>query len=176
MQSAGLYLEAGARRVIIGTLALEQPELYAEICRSFPGRVGVSLDAEGGKLKIRGWVKDSGLTVQDALPGILQSGTAFIIYTDIERDGMQSGLNIDPTAWLADNSDVPVIAAGGVTALEDIRALYPLSLRSRLEGVVTGRALYEGTLKLREAIAWVEAQRKMGSGPAGPALVLPVPA
>jgi phosphoribosylformimino-5-aminoimidazole carboxamide ribotide isomerase len=164
MKSAGLYLEAGARRVIIGTLALEQPELYAEICRSFPGRVGVSLDAEGGRLKINGWVKDSGLTVQDALPGILQSGTAFVIYTDIERDGMQSGLNTEPLAWLAENSGVPVIAAGGVTALEDIRALYPLSLRSRLEGVVTGRALYEGTLKLREAIAWVEAQRRMGSG------------
>jgi phosphoribosylformimino-5-aminoimidazole carboxamide ribotide isomerase len=164
MQSAGLYLEAGVKRVIIGTLALEQPELYTEICRSFPGRVGVSLDAEGGKLKIRGWVKDSGLTVQDALPGILQSGTAFIIYTDIDRDGMQSGLNIEPMARLADDSAVPVIAAGGVTALEDIRALYPLSLRSRLEGVVTGRALYEGTLKLREAIAWVEAQRRMGSG------------
>jgi phosphoribosylformimino-5-aminoimidazole carboxamide ribotide isomerase len=163
MESARLYLEAGVKRVIIGTLALEQPELYAEICRSFPGRVGVSLDARRGKLKIKGWVKDSGLTMRDALPGILQSGTAFIIYTDIDRDGMQSGLNIEPMTWLADNSSVPVIAAGGVTALEDIRAIYPLSLRSRLEGVVTGRALYEGTLKLREAVAWVEAQRKMGA-------------
>jgi phosphoribosylformimino-5-aminoimidazole carboxamide ribotide isomerase len=163
MESARLYLEAGARRVIIGTLALEQPELYAQMCQSFPGRIGVSLDAQDGKLKTKGWVKDSGLTMQDALPGLLQNGTAFIIYTDIERDGMQSGVNIERMTWLAKNSTVPVIAAGGVTALEDIRALYPLSLHARLEGVITGRAIYEGTLKLHEAITWVETQHKMGS-------------
>ncbi|MDR2826072.1 MAG: 1-(5-phosphoribosyl)-5-((5-phosphoribosylamino)methylideneamino)imidazole-4-carboxamide isomerase, partial [Deltaproteobacteria bacterium] len=101
--------------------------------------------------------------VQEVLPRLLQNGTAFIIYTDIERDGMQCGVNIEHMTWLADNSTVPVIAAGGVTHLADIRALYPLSLRSRLEGVITGRAIYEETLKLHEAISWVEVQRKMGS-------------
>jgi phosphoribosylformimino-5-aminoimidazole carboxamide ribotide isomerase len=165
LETARLYLEAGAARVIIGTLALERPELYAEICGRFPGRAGVSLDAREGRLKTRGWLKDAGLTIEEALPELLRQGTAFIVYTDIERDGMRSGVNIERVAGLAASSTVPVIAAGGVTALEDIRALYPLSLRSRLEGVITGRAVYEGTLKLHEAIAWVEAQRKMGFAP-----------
>jgi phosphoribosylformimino-5-aminoimidazole carboxamide ribotide isomerase len=161
LETAGRYLEAGAVRVIIGTLALERPELYAEICGTFSGRVGVSLDARRGRLKTKGWLKDAGLSIEEALPELLRQGTAFVIYTDIERDGMHSGVDIKRVAGLADSSTVPVIAAGGVTALEDIRALYPLSLRSRLEGVITGRAVYEGTLKLHEAIAWVEAQRKM---------------
>ncbi|MDR1125004.1 MAG: 1-(5-phosphoribosyl)-5-[(5-phosphoribosylamino)methylideneamino]imidazole-4-carboxamide isomerase [Deltaproteobacteria bacterium] len=161
--TARRYLEAGVSRVIIGTMALRQPDLYAEICAAFPGRVGVSLDARDGRLKTRGWVEDSGLTVREVLPRLLAQGTAFIIYTDIERDGMQSGVNLEAVTWLARNAGVPVIAAGGVTALADVRALYPLSLHWRLEGLITGRAIYEGTLKLREALAWVEAQKKMGS-------------
>ena len=162
LETVRRYLESGVTRVIIGTIALEQPELYAEICAAFPGRVGVSLDAEGGKLKTKGWVADSGLTMQSELPRLIQQGTAFIIYTDIERDGMQSGINIEAMTWLSQNSIVPVIAAGGVTALEDIRTLYPLSVHGRLEGAITGRAIYEGTLKLREALTWVEQQQKMG--------------
>lgn len=162
LQTAKRYLESGVTRVIIGTIALEQPELYAEICAAFPGRVGVSLDAEGGKLKTKGWVADSGLTMQGELPRLIQQGTAFIIYTDIERDGMQSGINIDAMTWLSQNSTVPVIAAGGVTALEDVRTLYPLSVHGKLEGAITGRAIYEGTLKLREALNWIEQQQKMG--------------
>ncbi|MDR2891817.1 MAG: 1-(5-phosphoribosyl)-5-[(5-phosphoribosylamino)methylideneamino]imidazole-4-carboxamide isomerase [Deltaproteobacteria bacterium] len=161
-QTVRAYLESGVRRVIIGTMALENPDLYAKICADFPGRVGVSLDAADGRLKTKGWLSDAGLTVREVLPRLLQQGTAFIIYTDIDRDGMQSGINIEAMTWLSQNSLVPVIAAGGVTALEDVRALYPLSLHGRLEGAITGRAIYEGTLKLREALAWIEAQRKMG--------------
>ena len=88
METARAYLDAGVSRLIIGTLALEQPDLFAEMCRAFPGRIGVSLDADGGKLKTRGWVADTGLTVDGALPRLLADGAAFIIYTDIERDGM----------------------------------------------------------------------------------------
>ena len=158
MKTAEGYLEAGVSRLIIGTLALEQPELFAEMCRAFPGRIGVSLDAEGGKLKTRGWVADTGLTVDGALPRLLADGAAFIIYTDIERDGMQCGVNVAALEHLSRLSTVPVIAAGGVATLEDVKNLYPLTRTTSLAGAVSGRALYEGTLNLEEANAWIAAQ------------------
>jgi phosphoribosylformimino-5-aminoimidazole carboxamide ribotide isomerase len=158
METARAYLDAGVTRLIIGTLALEQPELFAEMCRTFPGRIGVSLDAEGGKLKTRGWVADTGLTVDGALPRLLQDGAAFIIYTDIERDGMQCGVNVAALEHISRISTVPVIAAGGVATLADVQKLYPLTLTTSLVGAVSGRALYEGTLNLEEANAWVAAQ------------------
>lgn len=155
---ARAYLDAGVQRLIIGTLALEQPEAFAELCRTFPGRIGVSLDAEGGRLKTKGWVADAGLTVDDVLPRLIDDGAAFIIYTDIERDGMQTGVNVPALTHLAEVSSVPVIAAGGVATLADVQALYPLSKNARLEGAISGRALYEGTLDLQEANAWIAAQ------------------
>ncbi|WP_297892308.1 1-(5-phosphoribosyl)-5-[(5-phosphoribosylamino)methylideneamino]imidazole-4-carboxamide isomerase [uncultured Desulfovibrio sp.] len=158
MATAQAYFDAGVSRLIIGTLALEQPELFAEMCRAFPGRIGVSLDAEGGKLKTRGWVADTGLTVDGALPRLLADGTAFIIYTDIERDGMQCGVNVAALEHLSRLSTVPVIAAGGVATLADVQKLYPLTLTTSLAGAVSGRALYEGTLNLEEANAWIAAQ------------------
>lgn len=158
MATAQAYFDAGVSRLIIGTLALEQPELFAEMCRAFPGRVGVSLDAEGGKLKTRGWVADTGLTVDGALPRLLADGAAFIIYTDIERDGMQCGVNVAALEHLARLSTVPVIAAGGVATLADVQKLYPLTRTTSLAGAVSGRALYEGTLNLEEANAWIAAQ------------------
>ena len=158
METARAYLDAGVTRLIIGTLALEQPELFAEMCRTFPGRIGVSLDAEGGKLKTRGWVADTGLTVDGALPRLLEDGAAFIIYTDIERDGMQCGVNVAALEHISRLSTVPVIAAGGVATLADVQKLYPLTLTTSLAGAVSGRALYEGTLNLEEANAWVAAQ------------------
>ena len=158
MATAQAYFDAGVSRLIIGTLALEQPELFAEMCRAFPGRIGVSLDAEGGKLKTRGWVADTGLTVDGALPRLLADGTAFIIYTDIERDGMQCGVNVAALEHLSRLSTVPVIAAGGVATLADVQKLYPLTRTTSLAGAVSGRALYEGTLNLEEANAWIAAQ------------------
>ena len=158
METARAYLEAGVTRLIIGTLALEQPDLFAEMCRTFPDRIGVSLDAEGGKLKTRGWVADTGLTVDGALPRLLDDGAAFIIYTDIERDGMQCGVNVAALEHISRLSTVPVIAAGGVATLADVQKLYPLTLTTSLVGAVSGRALYEGTLNLEEANAWVAAQ------------------
>ena len=158
MATAQAYFDAGVSRLIIGTLALEQPELFAEMCRTFPGRIGVSLDAEGGKLKTRGWVADTGLTVDGALPRLLADGAAFIIYTDIERDGMQCGVNVAALEHLSRLSTVPVIAAGGVATLADVQKLYPLTRSTSLAGAVSGRALYEGTLNLEEANAWIAAQ------------------
>ena len=157
-QIAEAYLDAGVERLIIGTLALEQPEAFAALCRRFPGRIGVSLDAEGGRLKTKGWVTDAGLSVDDVLPRLLGDGAAFIIYTDIERDGMQTGVNLPALTHLAEASTVPVIAAGGVATLADVQALYPLSRTARLQGAISGRALYEGTLDLKQANDWIDAQ------------------
>jgi phosphoribosylformimino-5-aminoimidazole carboxamide ribotide isomerase len=157
--TARAYLDAGAARCIIGTMALEEEKTYAELCAAFPGRIGVSLDAEGGRLKTKGWAADSGLTIDHALCRLLDAGSAFLIYTDIERDGMQAGVNLSALEHVARKSAVPVIAAGGVASLDDIKALYAFSLTSKLEGVIAGRALYEGSLSLPEAIAWIAAQR-----------------
>lgn len=158
METANAYFDAGVSRLIIGTLALEKPDLFAALCKAFPGRIGVSLDAEGGHLKTRGWVADAGLTVDEALPRLLGDGAAFIIYTDIERDGMQCGVNVPALEHLARLSTAPVIAAGGVATLADVQKLFPLTQTTSLVGAVSGRALYEGTLNLEEANAWINAQ------------------
>ena len=157
-EAALRYVNAGANRCIIGTMALEDPKGYAELCAAFPGKIGVSLDAEGGKLKTKGWVADSGLSVGDVLPRLEQAGSAFLVYTDIDRDGMQTGVNLSSLESLAKKSAIPVIAAGGVATLEDIKALYALSRKTNLEGAISGRALYEGSLSLREALDWIERQ------------------
>lgn len=156
---ASAWFDAGVTRLIIGTMALEDPAAYRRLCQAFPGRIGVSLDAENGRLKTRGWVGESGYTIDDVLPRLQEDGTAFLVYTDIARDGMQSGVNLPALAHLAQTSTVPVIAAGGVATLEDIKALYPLSVSANLEGAISGRAIYEGTLDLREAMAWIDSQQ-----------------
>lgn len=156
--TARAYMDAGVARLIIGTMALEEPESFRALCAQFPGRIGVSLDADTGKLKTQGWVTDSGLTVEEVLPFLLDSGTAFVIYTDIARDGMQSGVNVEALRKLATACPVPVIAAGGVASLEDVQKLYPLTKTTSLQGAISGRALYEGSLNLAEAQAWIDAQ------------------
>jgi len=157
--TAGAYLECGVTRLIIGTMALKDLPLFRKLCDTFPGHIGVSLDADGGRLKTKGWVEDDGRTVDDVLPGILDAGASFIVYTDIARDGMQSGVNVSALTHVSDISSVPVVAAGGVATLDDIRRLYPLSVNGRLEGAISGRALYEKTLDLAEANAWLAAQK-----------------
>jgi phosphoribosylformimino-5-aminoimidazole carboxamide ribotide isomerase len=156
--SAGRWFDLGVKRLVIGTMALEAPDLFAALCRSFPGRIGVSLDAENGRLKSRGWTKDADLTVDAALPRLQDDGAAFVVYTDISRDGMQSGVNLPALEHVARISSVPVIAAGGVATLDDIKALHPLARSGKLEGVIAGRALYEHTLDLGEAMRWIDAQ------------------
>lgn len=158
LATAQAYIDAGVSRLIIGTIALAEPDLYASICKVLPGRIGVSLDAEGGVLKTKGWVEDTGLTVYDVLPRLEEQGTAFIIYTDIDRDGMQTGVNVPALSKLAQTSSLPVIAAGGVATMDDVKALYPLSRSANLEGAISGRAIYTGTLDLREATDWIAAQ------------------
>jgi len=155
--TARKYIEAGVHRLIIGTMALEDPALFADLCHTLPGRIGVSLDAMDGKLKTKGWVEDAGLTVDDVLPRLEKDGVCFIVYTDISRDGMQTGVNVDALAALCSKTSIPVIAAGGVHTMDDVRNLYPLSKKG-LEGAISGRAIYVGTLDVKEANAWIDAQ------------------
>lgn len=158
IETARAYIDSGVSRLIIGTMALADPDLFGSLCRTFPGRIGVSLDAEGGRLKTKGWVEDSGLTVYDVLPRLEKQGAAFIIYTDIDRDGMQTGVNLPALKTLAETSSLPVIAAGGVATMDDVKALFPLSRTANLEGAISGRAIYTGSLNLREAMEWIAAQ------------------
>lgn len=158
LATARAYVEAGVSRIIIGTVALENPELFAEICRALPGKVGVSLDAVDGALKTKGWVEDAGQTVFDVAPRLTEQGASFLVYTDIARDGMGSGVNLEALERLVEATALPVIAAGGVASLEDIEALYPLCAKG-LEGAISGRAIYEQTLDFAEAVAWVKERR-----------------
>lgn len=160
LDTAKAYCDAGVTRLIIGTLALENPKAYEEMCTNLPGRIGVSLDTENGHLKTRGWVDDSGLSIEQVMPRLYAQGTSFVIHTDIGRDGMQSGVNLPLLEELAEASPMPVIAAGGVATLEDIKSLYPISKKGNLEGAISGRALYEGTLNFKEAQAWLDAQEQ----------------
>jgi phosphoribosylformimino-5-aminoimidazole carboxamide ribotide isomerase len=154
MQTAGSYLEAGVTRLIIGTMALEDREGFAALCAAYPGKIGVSLDAVEGRLKTRGWVGESNLTVSEVIPGIQERGASFIVYTDISRDGMHAGVNVDGLEALLGMTSLPVIAAGGVSTLKDVQSLYSLGAKG-LQGVITGRAIYEGTLDLAAALEWI---------------------
>ncbi|MDP3428617.1 MAG: 1-(5-phosphoribosyl)-5-[(5-phosphoribosylamino)methylideneamino]imidazole-4-carboxamide isomerase [Humidesulfovibrio sp.] len=158
LATATAYVRAGVTRLIIGTIALEQPELFAELCAALPGKVGVSLDAVDGRLKSRGWVTDAGMSVADVLPRIESAGAAFIIYTDIARDGMQSGVNIPALTALCDATSLPVVAAGGVTNLDDLKRLAPLCAKG-LQGAITGRAIYAGTLNFIDGLAYTKELR-----------------
>ncbi|MBI9111603.1 1-(5-phosphoribosyl)-5-[(5-phosphoribosylamino)methylideneamino]imidazole-4-carboxamide isomerase [Maridesulfovibrio ferrireducens] len=155
IETAAKYIEAGVKRLIIGTMALENEKMFAELCARFPGQIGVSLDAVDGKLKSRGWVEDAGISIYDIIPRMEADGAAFIIYTDISRDGMETGVNTSGLAELCSKTKLPVIAAGGVATLEDIMNLYPLVSKG-LEGAISGKAIYTGSLNLTEAIEWLD--------------------
>ncbi len=148
------WLARGIRRVILGTVALKNPALVKEACRRFPGRVAVGIDAKGGKVAVEGWAETSDLTVLELARKFEDCGVAALIYTDIDRDGVLAGPNVAATAALADAISIPVIASGGVSSLDDLRALkaYP-----RLEGVISGRAIYDGRIDVAQAIALLKA-------------------
>lgn len=155
LQTARRYFQAGVNRLIIGTMALEDKEGLVSLCREFPGRIGVSLDADQGRLKSKGWVQDSGLSIDQVLPELERQGVAFLVYTDIDRDGMQSGVNLAGVKRVLENTALPVIAAGGVKTLEDIQALFPLQ-KEGLAGVISGKAIYEKSLDFKQALQWLK--------------------
>ncbi len=144
------YLDIGVSYVIIGTRAVTTPHFVSDVCLEFPGHIIVGLDAKNGKLATDGWSKLSHHDANDMAERFEEDGVAAIIFTDIGRDGMMNSVNVEATVALCQNITIPVIASGGITNLDDIRALCE-SGEEGIFGAITGRAIYEGTLDLAEA-------------------------
>lgn len=143
--------KTGVSRAILGTSAITDPELVKASCEKYPGKIVIGLDARDGKVSIKGWVEDTNIYAVDLAMQLEAYGISRIVYTDILSDGTQKGVNVFATEELAENISIPVIASGGVSTLSDIRQLKPLQ-PSGVEGVIIGRALYEGNFTLGEAI------------------------
>ena len=152
LATAEAYLELGVDRVILGTVAKENPQLVADACRRFPGRIVVGIDARDGLVAVRGWADVTEKKATELAREMEGFGVEAIIYTDIARDGMMQGPNIAATKALAEAINIPVIASGGVSSLDDIRRLLEIE-SSGIAGVITGKAIYSGALDLREAVA-----------------------
>ena len=152
------WLGKGVTRVIIGTAAVRDPALVRAAAKTFPGRVAVGLDARDGKVAVQGWAESSELAVLDIARRFEDAGVAAIVYTDIARDGMLKGLNIDATIALADAVSIPVIASGGLASLDDVRALlHPRA--KKLAGAIAGRALYDGRFDAAAALKLIRSAR-----------------
>jgi phosphoribosylformimino-5-aminoimidazole carboxamide ribotide isomerase len=152
------WLGKGVDRVIIGTAAVRDPELVRSAAKRFAGRVAVGLDARDGKVAVEGWAETSQLSVLDIARRFEDAGVAAIIYTDIARDGLLKGLNLDATIALAEAVSIPVIASGGLASLDDVRAMLEPRAR-KLAGAIAGRALYDGRLDPTTALALIKAAR-----------------
>ncbi len=152
------WLDNGVRRVIIGTAAVRDPALVKAAACAYPGRIAVGLDARDGAVAVEGWAETSEISALDIARRFEDAGVAAIIYTDIARDGMLRGLNLDTTIALAEAVSIPVIASGGLASIEDVRALLEPRAQ-KLEGAVVGRALYDGRLDAAAALQLVRAAR-----------------
>jgi len=151
MRTIETWLDKGLARVILGTVAVENPALVREAARAFPGQVAVGIDARGGRVATRGWAEETDVDATDLARSFEDAGVAAIIYTDINRDGAMQGPNVEATAALARAVSIPVIASGGVSSLEDLIALRDCG--AGLDGAISGRALYDGALDLTAALA-----------------------
>ncbi|MBK5910275.1 1-(5-phosphoribosyl)-5-[(5-phosphoribosylamino)methylideneamino]imidazole-4-carboxamide isomerase [Rhodothalassium salexigens] len=154
------WLDRGVDRVILGTLAVRDPDTVIEACRRHPGRIAVGIDACGGRVAVEGWAETADdLPVAELARRFEQAGVAAIVFTDIDRDGTLSGVNVDAVADLAEAVSIPIIASGGVRGLGDLQALVERQKHcsGTIEGVIAGRALYDGTLDLGAALALLEA-------------------
>ena len=152
------WLKKGIRRVILGTAAVRNPDLVRKACKAFPGRIAVGIDARGGKVAVEGWAAASELSAIELAQRFEDAGVAAIIYTDIDRDGILKGLNLPATVGLARATTIPVIASGGLAGIEDVEALLRPEC-GMLEGAITGRALYDGRLDARAALALIKRSR-----------------
>ncbi|WP_336055041.1 1-(5-phosphoribosyl)-5-[(5-phosphoribosylamino)methylideneamino]imidazole-4-carboxamide isomerase [Nitratireductor sp. CH_MIT9313-5] len=146
------WLEKGLARVILGTIAVRDPDLVREACRKFPGKIAVGIDARGGKVAVEGWAETSDLSATELARRFEGAGVSAIIYTDIDRDGILTGINWESTIELADAVSIPVIASGGLASLDDIHRMTQPDA-ARLEGAISGRALYDGRIDPTEALA-----------------------
>jgi len=145
------YMEAGIDRLILGTAVLKDPDLVARALTAYPGRIALGLDAKNGLLAVEGWTETSSRTAAEVARELAPLNPAAIIYTDISRDGVKQGVNLEATRNLAQATGIPVIASGGVSSIDDITTLLPLEPLGVI-GVITGKALYDGNLDLKQAI------------------------
>ncbi|MFK7877214.1 MAG: 1-(5-phosphoribosyl)-5-[(5-phosphoribosylamino)methylideneamino]imidazole-4-carboxamide isomerase [Paracoccaceae bacterium] len=150
MATIEAWLSKGLARVILGTVAVENPDLVREAAKAFPGQVAVGIDARGGKVATKGWATETDVDATDLAKSFQDAGVAAIIYTDINRDGAMGGPNIDATQALARAVDIPVIASGGVSSLTDLKDLKATGV---ISGAISGRALYDGAIDLKQALA-----------------------
>src|SRR6185312_1900436 len=152
------WLEKDVKRVIIGTAAVRDPPFVKQAARDYPGQIAVGLDARDGKVAVEGWAESSELTVLEIAKRFEDAGVAAIVYTDIARDGLLKGLNLDATIALADAISIPVIASGGLASIEDVKAMLE-PRAAKLEGAIAGRALYDGRLDPADALTLIRGAR-----------------
>ncbi len=163
MHTIAYWLEAGIQRVILGTVAVRNPELVRDACRQFPDRVAVGIDARDGNVAVEGWAEASTLAAEELAKRFEDAGVSAIIYTDIARDGMMEGVNREATLALAQAVQIPIIASGGVSDMEDVLALAAHGGEG-IAGAIIGRALYDGTIRLMDVTARLRerSDRKLG--------------
>ena len=149
-ETIDLWLERGIRRVVLGTAAARDPELVRSAAKAHPGRVAVGIDARGGKVAVEGWAETTELTALDLAKRYEDAGVAAIIFTDIDLDGAMQGPNVEATAEMAEATSIPVIASGGVSSMDDLRALKASG--APLDGVISGRAVYDGKIAVAEVV------------------------
>ena len=149
--NVGEVLAAGVQRVILGSVAVKSPELVRQVCADYGERIVIGIDARGGEVAVEGWEKAGLVQVEELALRMKEAGASRIIYTDISRDGMLTGVNVAATLQLADKSGLKIIASGGVRGMEDIQALQPLTEHG-VEGVIIGKALYTGAISLKDAL------------------------
>jgi phosphoribosylformimino-5-aminoimidazole carboxamide ribotide isomerase len=153
------WLDKGIARVILGTIAVRDPDLVREACKAYPGQVAVGIDARGGKVAVEGWAETSELTTIELARRFEDAGVAAIVFTDIDRDGVLKGLNIESTLALARTVQIPVIASGGLASIDDVKRLLEPDC-AILEGAISGRALYDGRLDPAEALRLIKQARE----------------
>ena len=151
------WLGKGISRVILGTIAVRDPQLIRDACKNFPGKVAVGIDAKGGKVAVEGWAETSQLTTIELARQFEDAGVSAIIYTDVDRDGILTGLNIDSTLELANSTSIPIIASGGLASIADIKRLMQPDCQI-LEGAISGRALYDGRLDPAQALSLINSK------------------
>ena len=159
METIGYWLDAGVHRVILGTAAIKNPDLVRAACDRFPGRIVVGIDARGGRVAVEGWAETSDTRALDLAMRFENDGVAAIVYTDIDRDGAMQGVNVDATVDLAFALTTPVIASGGVRGIADLVELKSME-HAGIEGVISGRAIYDGRLDSASALALLREQKK----------------
>lgn len=158
LQTIGTWIEKGISRIILGTIALRDPEIVIAAAKEFPGKIAVGIDARNGMVAVEGWAETSDMSAVDLGKKFEDAGVTSIIYTDIDRDGTMEGLNVTGTINLANALTIPVIASGGVASLEDLKLLNQAAVNAHgtIEGAISGRALYDGSLDVVEALSYLK--------------------